>query len=146
MPVRGAPVTNHGAADLFVDDAGVAPHVLGELQAHLEEPQQEAPRHPAADDGELGFVLERGQQHVERFEEVVAAEVGHPAVGDAQRRPRLREQRVARERQLGDLGDRQDAARVHRLHPVRTRRRLPGHWRVTGPRRVRPSPRAGRGT
>ena len=57
--------------DLLVDDARVASHVVGELQAHLEEPQQEPPRHPPADDGELGFVLERGQQHVERFEEVV---------------------------------------------------------------------------
>ena len=40
----------------------------------------------------------------------------------------------------------QDPTRVDRLHPLGAGRRLPRHRRFTSTRRVRPSPRAGRGT
>ena len=134
-----------GLGDRLVDDAGIVAHVRRQLEAHLEEAQQEPSRHPPSDDGELGFVLERGEQHVERFEEVVAAEVADAPVGEPERRARLRQERIARQRQLGDLGDRQDQAVVDGPYPLGTGRWLPGHG-VTRARRDRPSPRAGCGT
>ncbi|MFN8026706.1 MAG: hypothetical protein U0W40_10270 [Acidimicrobiia bacterium] len=120
--------------DLLVEHARVVAHVAGELQAHLEEAQQEAPGDPAADDGELGLVLERGQQHGQRLEEVVGergharrAEVADTAIGEPEVGARLGEQAVTVERQLRDLADRQDVAAVDRLHPLGARRALPRH-------------------
>jgi hypothetical protein len=48
-----------GLGDLLVDHTRVVAHVLRQLDPHLEEAQEEAPRHPAAHDGEVGLLLER---------------------------------------------------------------------------------------
>ena len=61
---------------------------------------------------ELGLVLERGEQHVERLEEVVVAEAVDAVTVDPERRARASARSASRsKRQLGDLGDGGDVAR-----------------------------------
>ena len=62
--MRGAPATNSGASMRSSEHGGVAAQVVDDLQAHLEDAQQEAACEPAARQVELGLALERVEHAV----------------------------------------------------------------------------------
>ena len=133
VPVRGAPVTNHGARISSSTTPGSRAHVLARAAGA---PRGTAGGTAASSSGPMtvssascssaGSSTSSGSRKSSPPKSAMPPSA-MPNVG-----ARLGQQGVARERQLRDLGDRQDAARVDRLHPLRTRRRLPGHASVTG--------------
>ena len=123
-----------GSADLLLAHAGIGAHVGGHLQAPLEDAEQEAARDPTPEHRELRLVLQCRDEHVQRLEEVVVAEVAHVAragtlraAGHAEPGASLVEEAVTRERGRRLLGDREHVAAVHRRDPLGTRIRTAGH-------------------